>query len=356
MNPHTNNRLAFLDAIRGIAALAVFFQHIGEGLWPMFGQFTHNWFNLGKFGVVSFFLVSGFIIPVSLERANSATKFWIGRFFRLYPLYWLSLGAVFVLYSIGVDLVSAEFEANAAENFLFNITMLQGFLKHPDALGLYSTLTLELFFYASCTLLFLARQRNSYLLGWLALVGTALISIAVPLLFGLRVPMAAAFYILTMFFGTVVYRYYSGEVSREPLIKLSLGLICVAVVGIYVNYTLYQKAEVSDHQTFLAVFSSWTAGYALFFSAFALRNRQYYPALLWLGRISYSVYLLHPIVRASISLLFPASTPPILVLLSLLACTLALSTLTYKFVESPAIALGKRVQNSLLSKMPTLVQ
>ena len=59
--------LFFLDLIRGIAALAVFFQHAGEGLWPEFAIFSHDWFNVGKFGVVIFFLTSGFVIPLSLE-------------------------------------------------------------------------------------------------------------------------------------------------------------------------------------------------------------------------------------------------------------------------------------------------
>src|SRR3954452_17183752 len=87
----TGNRLGFLDFVRGVAAFAVVLQHGGETFWPAVNRATHNYVNVGRFGVVAFFLVSGFIIPFSLERGGSVRRFWTGRFFRLYPLYWASL-------------------------------------------------------------------------------------------------------------------------------------------------------------------------------------------------------------------------------------------------------------------------
>ena len=43
--------------------------------------------DLGKYGVLLFFLVSGYVIPMSLERHGSLRRFWIGRLFRIYPAY-----------------------------------------------------------------------------------------------------------------------------------------------------------------------------------------------------------------------------------------------------------------------------
>ncbi|MBX6766364.1 MAG: acyltransferase, partial [Actinomadura rubrobrunea] len=43
-------------------------------------------FDPGHYGVLVFFLVSGYIVPASLERHGSVRAFWISRFFRLYPL------------------------------------------------------------------------------------------------------------------------------------------------------------------------------------------------------------------------------------------------------------------------------
>ena len=80
-------RLAFLDAIRGVACLLVMFQHILERISPNLKFFTVNYISFGTMGVISFFLVSGFVIPLSLERTGSIRFYFIKRFFRLYPLY-----------------------------------------------------------------------------------------------------------------------------------------------------------------------------------------------------------------------------------------------------------------------------
>ena len=52
--------------------------------------------NTGLYGVLVFFLVSGYIIPASLERHGRVRTFWIGRVFRIYPL-WSSLCAVLLV-------------------------------------------------------------------------------------------------------------------------------------------------------------------------------------------------------------------------------------------------------------------
>ncbi len=88
-----NRRFDFIDSARGIAALAVIAEHLYEARSPWFYTFSQTGFSLGAFGVTLFFLVSGFIIPVSIEKAG-LKRFWIARVFRLYPLYWLSLGLV----------------------------------------------------------------------------------------------------------------------------------------------------------------------------------------------------------------------------------------------------------------------
>ncbi|HGM7838215.1 TPA: acyltransferase family protein, partial [Serratia marcescens] len=85
-------RLEYIDAIRGIAALSVVIAHF---IVPIYGAenfvFSHV-LDIGKIGVVLFFIISGFIIPFSFRRENGGVKaFFISRFFRLYPGYWFSL-------------------------------------------------------------------------------------------------------------------------------------------------------------------------------------------------------------------------------------------------------------------------
>jgi peptidoglycan/LPS O-acetylase OafA/YrhL len=79
-------RIEFIDAVRGLAALRVMVSDVGEawrrGKWDLF---QGSYFDFGVAGVVAFFLVSGFIIPYSIEKTHSVWKFWIGRIFRIYP-------------------------------------------------------------------------------------------------------------------------------------------------------------------------------------------------------------------------------------------------------------------------------
>ena len=87
-------RYGFIDTVRGIAACLVMLQHslYQSGLlgdWPNseLTGFDPNWLELGETGVVAFFLVSGFVIPLSLEKTANFKVFWLHRALRIYPLY-----------------------------------------------------------------------------------------------------------------------------------------------------------------------------------------------------------------------------------------------------------------------------
>ncbi|HUR08707.1 MAG TPA: acyltransferase family protein, partial [Nonomuraea sp.] len=69
------SRLAWLDALRGIGALAVVGEHLLTWAMPWLRPIS---FNLGMYGVLVFFLVSGYVIPISLERHGDVRAFWIG--------------------------------------------------------------------------------------------------------------------------------------------------------------------------------------------------------------------------------------------------------------------------------------
>lgn len=69
------SRYAYIDMIRGIAALAVVLAHCLERGYPGFRTFQGNVLDFGRFGVIAFFVVSGFVIPVSLQRAGSLNSF-----------------------------------------------------------------------------------------------------------------------------------------------------------------------------------------------------------------------------------------------------------------------------------------
>src|ERR1700742_1539303 len=92
------SRLAWLDALRGIAALCVVFDHLTYSVLQPVRNAVYQWFDPGQYGVFVFFLVSGYIIPASLERRGSIRGFWVSRLFRLYPLYIVALVVAVVLW------------------------------------------------------------------------------------------------------------------------------------------------------------------------------------------------------------------------------------------------------------------
>jgi peptidoglycan/LPS O-acetylase OafA/YrhL len=77
-------RLGWLDALRGIAALCVVFDHLTYSVFQPVRDSVYHWFDPGQYGVFVFFLVSGYIVPASLERRGSVRGFWVSRVFRLY--------------------------------------------------------------------------------------------------------------------------------------------------------------------------------------------------------------------------------------------------------------------------------
>lgn len=334
------NRLGWLDVTRGIASVIVLVQHLLEQQIPAFKLFTMTWLNLGQTGVSAFFLVSGFVIPYSLERAGSLKTFWISRFFRLYPLYWASFIAVLLLSAGGIWLHGEGFDPKNIKHLALNVTMIQGLLKQPHALDVYWTLSLEMLFYWLVSFAFAAKfNKKSFhiLLGFAAFM--ILFGIIAPYILGRRLPVGGRFfYIQTALFGTLIFRYLAGEATLKQVL-IGLGVLILVEAGLCVTYQQFldRSPEAFDIPP-IAMFNSAFAGYLIFFAVFACRSMTMPKPLLHLGLVSYSVYLLHPFIIFTM----PMSPWPSLNLLLTIAAVWGLSTITYHAIEKPFQSLGKR--------------
>src|SRR6201997_3965672 len=157
-NATTNRerRLAWLDPLRGFAALCVVFDHGSTLLLLPVRSFLYQWLNLGQYGVFVFFLVSGYIVPASLERKGSIRGFWISRAFRLYPLYLLAIALAVVAYELGYGTIYGG-EHHPLMTVASWLLMIPNLLTGPNVPNVTWTLSYEMVFYLLLAALFSVR-------------------------------------------------------------------------------------------------------------------------------------------------------------------------------------------------------
>ena len=138
-----------------------------------------------------------------------------------------------------------------------------------------------------------------------------------------------------------IKRFYAAWVARFGL----WTMLALAVIA----YTYPWWALPKTHKLHLAPEDDWVAsiGVVLFITA-ALGSARVIAVLthripMWLGRISYSLYLVHAVVLLSFVHLLYGKVPLALIWTMTVVVSLALATLAYRYVELPGIALGKRL-------------
>jgi peptidoglycan/LPS O-acetylase OafA/YrhL len=399
--PNRERRLAWLDALRGFAALCVVFDHGSTLLLLPARSFLYQWLNLGQYGVFVFFLVSGYIVPASLERKGSVRGFWISRVFRLYPMFIVALLLSAVAYETGHGTVAnaGKHPLTAVLGWLF---MLQNLVAGVNVPLVIWTLSYEMVFYLLLAALFswgIHRRSGWYAaffavgavalggilpmaaLGhWsdgtqhgqlilnagvdalvLAGLGLAVLSRSWPAKAGASLaglvalvlvmvnqsypyPWSGCVILGLMFTGTMIYRAQEGQVSRRLT-----AAVAVAVFALLTLAGIWHGAQRhEDHHWQLQWATSVLLAGATFGAGLAMRRVRIPGWCAWLGMISYSVYLLHsPIFNAyrSIPVLHRKHTMPdqVLFFAGLIAVIIGLSALTYYLVEKPMQRLGRRV-------------
>lgn len=142
-----SSRFLELDALRGIAALVVVLYHYSTQYDKVFGHIKTDYvtmFSLGHYGVQLFFIISGFVIYMSIMKVSSVKDFIIKRSFRLYPAYIFAVIITFIV----VSLSTMDYLKVSLSDAMINFTMFQGFIPGVDNVdGVYWTLRVEMTFY-----------------------------------------------------------------------------------------------------------------------------------------------------------------------------------------------------------------
>ncbi|MGA3097674.1 MAG: acyltransferase [Bryobacteraceae bacterium] len=266
-----------IDCLRGIAAFAVCCCHaITQG--PLSSSAHYGWL-----GVYVFFVVSGFVIPFSLWRANytvgSYPRFLAKRLVRLDPPYLVSIATAIALHY--VSYLSPGFRGQAPHYTPAMILMHLGYLNSffggitTWIIPVYWTLGVEFQYYVLVGLLYpLLASRRVW--AQIALFALCLASS------GFRFPLYAhedqgaliGHYSIAFLLGILTFRLRAGLLSARFFVPLAI-VLAVLLSG-----------------TSGAIISVTALSTALFIAFVSFKARVF----MWLGSISYSLYLFHLLV------------------------------------------------------------
>lgn len=334
--------------MRAIAVLLVVWTHYAEAFAnfsgsQLFLDDIQRSTNFGRIGVVVFFAISGFLIPSSLkgERREGTRRFIIRRFFRLFPAYWFSLPlgyfAVWWLYDRSLP----------TSDIIAGLSMVQGALGFEHIMGHYWTLETELFFYAACLLLFWIRNIRYFgaLAGVSALLGLAFCVVSALHLIPENWHGAykgLLFHLSIMFWGACVRCAYDGLTSRREFMILA-GLTSFLV---FLGVAIFAKGALAADPSHIASGLAYVIGLAaflFFLTCWKIKNR----TASWIGKISYSLYLLHPVSLYVVSWVCTTNGltgwPLGAYMFAAFLPALLLAWISYEAIERTGIAISDRV-------------
>jgi peptidoglycan/LPS O-acetylase OafA/YrhL len=321
------SRYDSIDVLRGFASIWVVLSHFLPHWNDHYGSTLILVSNAqGVDAVRLFFVISGFVIFMTLEKCRHLADFAWMRFSRLYPAY---LASLVLATGIGWALFGAYFWPGG---FLANLTMFDEFLGFPPSDVVYWSLTVELAFYLNVAWIFvLGWHRRPKTMVFVWLIAALIWSFFVPApkvlergwlehLFDLD---QAPFFALGIVFYDAVKRGWSRAGAALAVFALAVegrfhgwkGALIAALIALII------QAAIRGHLRFLVG-----------------------RATLWLGAISYSLYLIHRNLGYSgLDWLHARGMGPGLAIPLVIAAALAAASLLAYGLEKPALERLRRV-------------
>jgi peptidoglycan/LPS O-acetylase OafA/YrhL len=250
----------FLTGLRGYSALAVFLIHSGGGARGI-NQWWDKAIDFGKYGVISFFVLSAFTLSMSIDRATkfSYVHYLLRRFARITPIYFI---AIFILWLLGGNNYYQEMFSVKPHN-IFDLMSHLTFMNLWDVryqntvIGVEWTMPIEMWTYLLIPPIFFFIMRSKLNMGWFILFVLIVISAKNQLLYqgeliGLRSHWAIETYLYCFVGGIVAYKIYStGMNFSEKVADISVGFILILI-----GLLCIQGEYFSDHwQAYLISFS-----------------------------------------------------------------------------------------------------
>ena len=330
-----------LDLLRSFGVTLVFFAHFVETLTrgaatPFAGYF-------GWFGVIAFFVHTALVLMRSLERLDSDSRgriglrFYIRRFFRVYPL---SITWVLLVTSLSIPPAPwNSFVQPSRAVVITNLMLIQNVFPMADVLGPLWSLPFEVQMYLVLPVCYFVLRREriwSLLLIWI---------VAILLLL---TPSAAIHYIVRwspcFLAGVTVYALQKKFTVRFLPAWMFAAVLAIESV-IYASAQMWAQS-IGDYAQPVLFVNNWLAAVVIAWAI--LVSREISSKIVWnvahkVAKYSYGIYLAHiPLLWLAFRALNPLF--PFWIRITVFAITsMAVPVITYHLLEAPLTDWGRKV-------------
>jgi len=327
------NKLLGLQILRGLAAWIVVFYHINQSYFNFNPPFDFlKILEYGRFGVDIFFVLSGFIMYNSVKYTKrGGFSFLLDRIFRIFPIYWL-MTFLLIIFTIILPIESYR------TSFTWDTLLKSLFLfpcENPKFTGFFPflivgwTLTFEMFFYSILSI-------SLYLNKKLAIIIAILIISILSFILGDIEFLGNSNALLYEFvFGVLIAHVYTTiESSKNAKILINPRDISLLVIIIFIYSYLVIKYFGFIYPVKLSV-----AGFIVVVFLLLENIVRKFPRLQFfvvLGDISYSTYIIHPLIMGWFKVIFLNANQEIVkysIIIIFLFLVYYLSNLSYRYVE-----------------------
>lgn len=360
MDNRISSKLDYIDVMRGVAILMVIVHHTAQQGHIQMPHFLSVIFSLGTRGVQLFFIASAFTLFRSYQNRNSLEQrplrnFYIRRFFRIAPIYYLAIVYYLIRIYCNLPFWLGDQPSVSNSNLLSNILFVHGFSPYwinslvPGGWSI----AVEMLFYSLFPFIFKGLKNINSAFLFLN------ISLAIKILF------QEFFNHYLLINEAYIWReflfYYFP--SQLPIFALgfimyflindinSLKLIQPRAIFVFVLLLFAQIGSTFDFLYFNhIVFGLGFVIFGVLLSSGKL-SLLCNPILKFIGKISFSLYVMHFIVIAwLVKFQLIDFTNNYLLnfmtrLLMVSIFSIFLSTLTYYFIEIPFQNFGKKIIN-----------